>query len=349
MSSDSETKRRFGNKRIYAAVTIVIIVVAVIAAWQIDSMRVNLPPMNLTLVGANGVEKILHASDMAQFSPVSGRAGFKTSVGSIRGVGNYTGVSLITLCNLVGGIGKSDSVQITGSDGYSIVFSYNQTNGNDFVTYDAATGGEVSNEGSFTLILAYHQNGTNISPDHGGPLRLVILEKEGLLTDGYYWVRWVAKIQVIQEVDWTLVLRDVSRVNSTRTFEYDVTRSYFEAGETCTSTRHSANWTDKNGNVWTGIPLWLLVGIVDNWEFNMSAGVFNDSLANSNGYEVMVISPGGSRSFNSTYVARNNNIIIANKLNGAVLPEQYWPLRLVGSAVSSDDMVVQITRIELIF
>jgi hypothetical protein len=312
----------------------------------------NLPPMNLTLIAANGTQRILHAADIAQLSPFNGQGGFKTSVGSIRGVGNYTGVSLNALCNLVGGIGANDSVEITASDGYSMVFSYNQTNGKGFVTYDPATGVEVSNKELLTLVVAYHQNGANLTNDGGGPLRLVILGKEGLLTDGHYWVKWVVKIQIMPAiVDWTLVLKDVSKVNSTHTFEYNITRSYFEAGETCSSAiPHSANWTDKNGNVWTGMPLWLLVGIVNNWKFEMSAGAFNDSLAYSNGYNVTVISQTGeSRSFNSSYVAHNNNIIVANRLNGAVLPEQYWPLRLVGSGVSSDDMVVNITEIELIF
>lgn len=347
MNRSLKTKVRLGNRRVYAAITIIIIAVAAIVVWRIYPRQANL----LTLFGVNGTQKILTASDIAQLSPFNGRAGFKTSVGSIGGVGNYTGTSLITLCNLVGGIGTNDSVQITGSDGYSMVFSYDQTNGNGFVTYDPITAVEVSNKESLTLVIAYKENGTNITYDGGGPLRLVILNEEGFLTDGHYWVKYVTKIQIMPAiVDWTLILKDICKVNSTRVFAYNVTRAYFEAGEVPTPHCHGVNWTDKNGNIWTGIPLWLLVGIVNNWKFDMSAGVFNDSLAKSNGYEVKVISQtGGYRFFNSSYVERNDSIIVANKLNGAVLPLLYWPLRLVGNDVSSNDMVAKITEIELVF
>jgi hypothetical protein len=78
---------------------------------------------------------------------------------------------------------------------------------------------------------------------------------------------------------------------------------------------------------------------------------FNASLAESNAYEVVVISQsGGNRTFTSSYVANSGSgMIIANELNGAVLPGKYWPLTLVGSAVPSDDMVVNIAEIELVF
>jgi len=355
MSSDSKTKQRFGKKSIYAAITIIIIAVAAIAAWQIyhsSPGNVNLPQMTLTLVGANGTQRILHASDIAKLASYNGRAGFETSDGSIEGIGNYTGVQLITLCNLVGGIGTNDSVQITGSDGYSMVFSYNQMIGNGFVTYDPVTGNEVSSTETLTLVVAYYENGTKLTYDNGSPLRLVILGKDGLLTDGHYWVKWIAKIQIMPAiVDWTLTLKDVSKVNSTRIFVCNnVTRSYFEAGETCSSARanHYANYTDNNGNVWTGIPLWLLAASVDDWTFSMS---FNESLAESNGYQVVVISQsGGNRTFLSSQVVNNGSgMIVANELNGAVLPAKYWPLTLVGSAVPPDDMVVNITEIELVF
>ena len=148
-------------------------------------------------------------------------------------------------------------------------------------------------------------------------------------------------------VDWTLLLKDVSEVNSTHVFECNnVTRSFFEAGEAPNC--HGVSWTDNSGNVWTGIPLWLLAGSVDDWKFSMS---FNDSLAKSNGYNVVVISnSGGNRTFTSSFVANSNaSIIVANELNGAVLPEKYWPLTLVGPAVPGNDMVVNIVEIKLVF
>jgi hypothetical protein len=129
-----------------------------------------------------------------------------------------------------------------------------------------------------------------------------------------------------------------------------MTRATFESGvnEHC----HGVNWTDSNNNVWTGIPLWFLVGRVDDGnphETNNSVRAFNDTLA-LQGYTVKVInSQGYSREFNSTRVMRNSKIILANRCNGAPLEEPYWPLRLVGLELSSNEMLINVVEIQIIF
>ena len=42
----------------------------------------------------------------------------------------------------------------------------------------------------------------------------------------------------------------------------------------------------------------------------------------------------------------NKDLIVAYKLNGEPLSEEYWPLRLVGEGIDATDMVGQITEIE---
>jgi hypothetical protein len=112
------------------------------------------------------------------------------------------------------------------------------------------------------------------------------------------------------------------------------------------------NWTDTNNNVWTGIPLWLLIGRVDDNNPHTTTNyvrAFNDSLAIA-GYKIKIITGTGYfREFNSTFVMRNSNIIVANRLNGAALPEPYWPLRLVGSALMVSEMISNIAEIQVIF
>ncbi len=39
-----------------------------------------------------------------------------------------------------------------------------------------------------------------------------------------------------------------------------VSKAYFEEGLACSSSIHYVTWTDDEGNVWGGVPLWLLVG-----------------------------------------------------------------------------------------
>jgi hypothetical protein len=115
---------------------------------------------------------------------------------------------------------------------------------------------------------------------------------------------------------------------------------------------HDATWTDDQDQVWSGMPLWLLCGWVDDANSH-DAGTdpFNDDLADA-GYNVTVIDygPDGTKgtdddfstTFNSSFVARNNNIVVADEIDGAPLPNdgKTWPLKLVGSALTSNKQKV---------
>jgi DMSO/TMAO reductase YedYZ molybdopterin-dependent catalytic subunit len=118
----------------------------------------------------------------------------------------------------------------------------------------------------------------------------------------------------------------------------------FEAG--AEPSCHGATWVDGS-STWSGIPLWRLVGYVDD-EVQHGAGAFNDGLA-AVGYEVKVTaSDGFSKTFASADIRRNDNMIIANTLNGTELPENYYPLRLVGPGLSSGQKISMIVEIELV-
>ncbi|MDD1719981.1 MAG: hypothetical protein LUQ25_07980, partial [Methanoregulaceae archaeon] len=134
-----------------------------------------------------------------------------------------------------------------------------------------------------------------------------------------------------------------------------VTKSYFQEGLACSGSGHNVSWTDVNGSEWSGVPLWLLVGMVDDDpdtgpdHFN-----FNDDLAAA-GYSVKVISDDGwSTTLASADIARNNGYIIADKLNGTDLPlltpggKRSWPLHLQGASVFSGQTVGNVTSIELV-
>lgn len=134
-----------------------------------------------------------------------------------------------------------------------------------------------------------------------------------------------------------------------------VDKEYFERGISCASSSHHVTWTDDDDNIWGGVPLWLLVGMVDD---NPDMGPyhinFNDELA-AEGYKVKVISGDGySAELDSTDIARNNNYIVANTLNGEPLPlktdsdKDCWPLHLKGSGPTGKQQVGNIVRIELL-
>jgi hypothetical protein len=74
-------------------------------------------------------------------------------------------------------------------------------------------------------------------------------------------------------------------------------------------------------------------------------GSFNDQVAAAN-YTVKLIGSDNT-TFSSTTMARNDNIILANTLNGAPLSSEQYPLRLVGSGAGGLG-IGGISRIELL-
>jgi hypothetical protein len=111
---------------------------------------------------------------------------------------------------------------------------------------------------------------------------------------------------------------------------------------------HQVIWTDTLANEWMGIPLWLLVGKVDDQNPH-GTGAFNDALAKS-GYSVEVTSKSGkSITLSSQEMARNNNLLIAYLQNGNPLTDKDFPLRLVGDGVPKGSDIGQIEKIILHF
>jgi len=143
---------------------------------------------------------------------------------------------------------------------------------------------------------------------------------------------------------WTLEL--AGKVTDT------ITQAEFEEGLACTGSGHYVEWTDKDGQVWSGTPLWVLLGAVDDIETG-SHWTFSDDAVKA-GYTVRVVAGDGfSRTFDGAAVARNNDYIVADKCDGKPLTGSSAPLRLVGNGVVKEDgslggnAVGNIVRIEI--
>jgi len=197
-------KRGFNDGKLFVVAYVVLVAGVILLACQPDSfaqtnvasLSAGLPTMSLTVVGSNGTVLVLNASDIASLPPYSGYGAWMGYCGAINDLGNYTGVSLVTLCNLVGGINSGDNLQITSAPGAAVssqTFNYSQVMG-DFVTYDNVTGQEVPNNESLTPILAYYFNGENVTD---GPLKIAIVGPEGLATYKPLWVECVVELEVI--------------------------------------------------------------------------------------------------------------------------------------------------------
>jgi hypothetical protein len=153
-----------------------------------------LQPMSLEVVALNSTSITLNQTTMSNLPALRAVGERRNQLGYLSGLGNYTGVSLNTLCNLVGGMNNNTALRITASDNYTQTLSYEKVNG-EFTTYDPITGNPVQHNQSLTPILAYYFNDANLSSSDG-PLRLVIVGPEGLATDSSYWVKHVVKLEI---------------------------------------------------------------------------------------------------------------------------------------------------------
>jgi DMSO/TMAO reductase YedYZ molybdopterin-dependent catalytic subunit len=338
-------KRRF-------LMTIVLLIVLIVSACQTAPAAQVAPttapaatsasaPANsdaILIISNDKEQKNLTLDEIKKLPAVEGQAGIKSSTGKITLPAKFRGVLLSDLLKLVGGADSKMGVQLNAKDGYGITFSVDQIINGDFVTYDPSTGDEIKNAGKLQTILAYEMDGKPLDPQMDGYLRLaVISEKPNQVVDGHWAVKWINKVDIkAMAEEWTL------RLEGTRSEDMD--RATFESGtaEKC----HQTIWKDGKAQDWTGIPLWLLMGRIDD-ENKHGDGAFNDKLADK-GYTVEVVGKDGmTATFDSARIKRNNNIIVALLVNGNPLTDADFPLKLVGSDLKPNEMVNGIQKIAI--
>ncbi len=292
----------------------------------------------LALVGPNGG----HALNMAQLRamPVTdGQGGIKSSTGQITVPEQFKGVSLLDLVKALGvPFDPSMGVTVSAEDGYSMTFSYDQVMNGEFTSYDPAIGNELTTHDPLTAIIAYEHAGKPLTTAEEGTLRLVVISAtNNQVVDGHWSVKWVNRVEVKPVGQtWTL---DLSGAISS-----PVTRDSFQS---CGSPScHGTSWQDSNGQNWVGVPLWLLVGEVDDSDSH-SDHAYNHALAEASYTIDLVGSDGFTVSLDSKTVQDNNQVLVAFMVNDAELPEQYYPLRLVGSGLTNNQMVGKIVQIKV--
>ncbi|MBN1401898.1 MAG: hypothetical protein JXA74_13740 [Anaerolineae bacterium] len=221
---------------------------------------------------------------------------------------------------------------------HAITFSYDQLVNGSFTAFVPATGEEIDRDEPLTVVVAYEREGQGIPEEEEGTLRLAILTpKPDQVTDGHWSVKWVRQIVIKPAVaEWTLHLEGV-------TVE-DMDRNTFESG--ASPNCHLTEWTDADAQVWSGIPLYYLVGRVDD-DNRHEGDAFNYALADQN-YSVDVVAADGYKvSFEVKRLVQNRNILVAHLMNGVPLGEKHFPLRLAGSGLQKNEMVGQVAQIVL--
>ena len=294
-------------------------------------------PVVLTLVGEKATKRLTMA-ELKALPAYEGYAGIKTSVGTIVPPVKWKGVKLTDLAGLVGGISEQNGVTVVAKDGYGMTFSYAQAHGREFTTFDPATGDEVVASQPLAMVVAYEREGTPLDPMGEGPLRLVIAQSSlGQVTDGHWAVKWVDRVEVrAASSEWTVNLNGAVRTQITR-------GSYVNcASPGC----HGRSYQDPDGSRWDGVPLWLVVGMVDDANKH-GKRAFNAKLA-QRGYSIEILTQGGATvRLDAHWLLRHKDVLLSGKLNGGDLPAADFPLRLVGPGLPQNDSVGGILKIVL--
>lgn len=268
-----------------------------------------------------------------------GYGGMKSSTGRITPPTVQKGVLVEDLLAEVGGLPDDMAVSIIAKDGYEMTMSAAQLRSGDYLTYDMVTGAEKKVDGPLQVMVSYESDGRALNPESEGTLRLGIISAEqNQVTDGHWWVKWVTKIQVKPiEQDWSLSLSG--------TLAEDIDKATFESGANVGC--HGQEVTDADGNKWSGVPLYLLVGRVDD-DLAHEGPAYNRELAKA-GYDVQIVGADGKIvTVSSEAMYYNRNLIVADKMNGEALSEDYWPLRLVGEGIDYGDTIGQISEIKVL-
>jgi len=290
----------------------------------------------LTVKGPNG-GNILTMEQLKAMPATEGQGGIKSSTGQITIPEPFKGVALKDLVSYLNvTFDPSMGVAVTAEDGYSMTFSYDQVMNGAFIAYDPATGNELPTHDPLTAIIAYEHNGQPLNTTEEGVLRLVVVgPKNNQVVDGHWSVKWVNQVEAKAVGEsWTLDL--------TGAVDSPVTRdSYQSCGAPgC----HGTLWTDENGQDWVGVPLWLLVGEVDDSDVHSDVA-YNRALADA-GYTIDIVSKNGNTiTLDSQKIKEDNQVMVAHLVNDGELPDMYYPLRLVGSSVQADQMIGQISQI----
>ena len=295
-------------------------------------------PVALTVTGAKG-SKSFTLAELKALPAFTGYAGLKDSVGVITAPVQYTGVPLSELTSQVGGVDRVHGVTVLAKDGYGMSFSSAQAAGGGFTTYDPVTGAERPPTTKLTVLIAYARQGKALSASEEGPLRLVFAEpKSDTVVDGHWSVRWGDKVVVKKSLgQWSVAVKGATRSTLTQA-------SYVScASPGC----HGSGWAHA-GDRWEGVPLWLVVGSVDDGRTH-GAGAFNRALAKK-GYTIELIAANGvTTTLTSADLLKHKDWILAGKLGGGDLTPDEFPLRLVGPGLTDDESIGRITEVRLRF
>ena len=296
--------------------------------------------ISVLIIGSDGSEENLTLDAIVTMDSIEALSSYQNRFGNWRGLGTYQGVNLSALADLVGGMNPGDIMTVTASDGYYQNLSYYQVYPDEECL--AVQGPSV---------LAYELNGTLCPEWEGGPMIAMLAPDEAFSNDdfnstcakdpeflgstsaGSLWVKNVQCIQIQSMYEeWTVVVTNLEGSQTEVTRTKFVSLQYFEGGE----------YIDSSERNWSGVPVDVLLGLVDDDD----PSSFNATLADSL-YKIVVEATDG---YYRAMVAKDLvdiGAIFAIQMNGTALGEDFAPVRLVGQDMSGKDMVSMICSVTM--
>lgn len=271
------------------------------------------------------------------------------------------GTAICDLCDLVGGMQEGDELRMTATDGYVVELMYENI--------------YTPKEKQGTAILAWETKKEGFVPEYTGGPALFFLAPDHVFgsqdmkecTDPGYWryywcsgtaypaasglaVRNVEKMEIYPRVqaEWEL--------NLSGYLTSSISKKEFEQGLACGKRAHghSIAYTDDDGHVWTGMPLYMLVGWVDDAcqhdENLVDNKAYNTTLAENDAYTVILENADGETvSFTSSEIMKNRDYLVVNQADNHTfsVDGDIWPLALHGEAVPADKQINGITTLTL--
>ena len=283
----------------------------------------------------------LEQADIEEMPAVSASAGFRKSGGKVEGPFEYKGVYMKDLLGKVGGIKKGQILRVTSRDGYVRDFSHLEVTGN-ILTYDKD--GNLLRLGNSTMLLTYE---SNRDAAIAFPRIIYVSESDGILTSGPLWMKGIAKLEILTSTDdWQVKLTGIESAV--------IDKTIFDTIIDCEDSPHlTAIWEtmDKKGDpeTYEGLPLWVLVAMIDGGDSPDGHYRFNDDLA-AQGYRVKLIARDRySVTLDSQQIARNNELFLANKKDGLLLQGDMFPLTLAGKGLPFRQYMIKgIAEIQLV-
>jgi hypothetical protein len=191
------------NKILGALVAIAIIVsVAVLVYVNLPKQKDTPPkitPPTFTLIYDD--EQINYTiANLERLERYTAKGGYRTQSGFIKGKGNYTGVNITTLINILQDVPLQYSLKVFSEDGTNTSYNYSTIMGTvDIYNPDNASDPNPIGKANMTMVLAYQYEGNWLDESSDGKLKIVFLDEKGSVTKSFLWWKKVTSIRIITE------------------------------------------------------------------------------------------------------------------------------------------------------